>query len=813
MSHSEKYTPEQPHLHDAAGLILESSQTEAGNAEVVPEIRHPHPHIDPRQPRDGSEPKTNPPVFAWKPLAGASKYVLLIARDANFLDIFMHVRNLIEPVYLPIRAFPPGQYFWKWQVAALESSVFTFEITPQTIELEVPPVEDWLYRFFPKHPRIFIRPGQLEKLRAAFSGKRADDWQDLQQIAEKLLEENHEYPEPPFLPDRQADYSDWFAKWYEIMWTSRYFVKGAETLGLAYLVSGNRRYARAACERLASVAVWDPEGSSSIPHNDEAHMSVIWHGPQACDWVWDEFTKEERARVIVQFRQRGQLTFAHMHDLGSYGVTRFDSHAGREIVFLAMIALVFHEEIPEAKSWLEWLRPVLCGIWPVWAGDDGAWAEGPSYGLAYVEIMTMFASALKRGTGIDLYQRPFWRGHARWRQNCLPHYVEWIGFGDHTERWQSNWSKNADLVELIAFETGAPELLEYVSAVRNELPHCQQTPEEREMPGVVSQKFLFTEETGRDEAVRDTNQLHVFPDGGWAAFRTDLTDPEKDIALIFRSSPFGTVSHAHASNNDFVLHVAGKALVMPSGYYDGYGSNHHAHWVWHTKSHNCVTLSDAPQLLRSHDAVGGVIYPFENDQISYFCGVADASYADRAQRCRRHVIFLKRHSCFLMIDEFVARPGIVSSLQWNLHSWSPFQVDESQRFFQLEREGRSLTGYFLYHQNAFFSFAEGWDPPPMSSPKSSSQWLNQYHLRFTLNELVPQQTLAVVLCPAHARLPVAAPKTSRSGNTEVCQIEDDLILINSGSGIEFESFESENIALLVLDNLVYQVTDSGLVQN
>ena len=53
-------------------------------------------------------------------------------------------------------------------------------------------------------------------------------------------------------------------------------------------------------------------------------------------------------------------------------------------IFLALIGLVFHEHIAAARQWLAWLRPVLCGIWPIWAGDDGAWAEGPSYGLAYV---------------------------------------------------------------------------------------------------------------------------------------------------------------------------------------------------------------------------------------------------------------------------------------------------------------------------------------------------------------------------------------------------------------------------------------------
>ena len=54
----------------------------------------------------------------------------------------------------------------------------------------------------------------------------------------------------------------------------------------------------------------------------------------------------------------------------------------------------------------------MCGLWPSWAGDDGAWAQGPSYSLAYVTIMTMFASALKRGTGVDLYRLE--GGYVRW---------------------------------------------------------------------------------------------------------------------------------------------------------------------------------------------------------------------------------------------------------------------------------------------------------------------------------------------------------------------------------------------------------------
>ena len=48
---------------------------------MIEETRHPHPHVDPRQPRDASRPRTNPPVFAWKPGDVAGPFTLIVARD------------------------------------------------------------------------------------------------------------------------------------------------------------------------------------------------------------------------------------------------------------------------------------------------------------------------------------------------------------------------------------------------------------------------------------------------------------------------------------------------------------------------------------------------------------------------------------------------------------------------------------------------------------------------------------------------------------------------------------------------------------
>ena len=769
--------------------------------------RHPHRHLDPRQPRDKTRPGTNPPVFAWRPCEGHCRFRLRVARDAGMREVVLAVDDLTEPAFLPLEAFEPGDYFWQWSSGDEQSELFAFTIAPDSVRLEVPSSDEWLSRFPASHPRLFVRP---EDVRALRSRTDAPSTRAVASAADALLAEPHEMDEPPFLPDRRLDYEGWYGVWAPILWESRRFVSGAQTLGLAYLLTGDTRYARAACQRLVSVCRWDPEGSSHLSHNDEAHMSVLWYGPLACDWVWDQFTEGERRRVAEHFAHRGRITYEHMHDRGSYGITRFDSHAGREIVFLAMAAFVFHEDVPEARAWLEWLRPVLCGIWPIWAGDDGGWAEGISYGLAYVNIMTMFATALKAGTGVDLYRRPFWRGHASWRRWCYPPYAEWIGFGDHSERWREGWQANADLVDVIVRQTGCLEFADYAAAFRDEAERCPLRFAEDEgskgrRAAVNPQEALLPTPAGGLTASPQDHVLEVFPTVGWAAVRTALGDAEQDVAMVFRSSPYGAISHSHANNNDFILHAGGKVLVMPSGYYAGYGSAHHAQWVWHTKSHNCVTLSDAGQLMRSHDSTGCIEWPYEDARLAYLRGNADASYADRARRCRRHVIFLKRHACFLMVDEFEARPGIASAVQWNVHSWAQFDVDEPARCSRLSRADSALAGHVLFHQNGFFVETSGWQPEPQSL-KKNEQWLMQYHLRFSPDLCFDRLNLAVILCPSHAALSPPKVETRFVDHMEIAQIGDDLIVVAPAGRATHGGHQAEGPALVIADGYTYQVT-------
>lgn len=712
-------------------------------------IHYPHPHVDPRQPRQDSKARTNPPVFAWKPDPSQRKrqFRLQVGTDEKLKKRVLDEKDLADPVFLPEKALAPGTYYWRWSQGDAKSEVFRFKIPKSSVKLEVPSARDWLDCFSGEHPRFLFPEKPDANTLEVLRDQDPDSIQNLLESAEAELGKSHHMAEPPYKPDKEKDYQKFRKVQYTVMWGSRKFASGAKAMAMAYTLTGRQEFGKAAARRLASLAKWDPHGSTHLEANDEPHMSVIWHGALAADWCWDCFTKKQREAVIAQMRERAKITFECMHDRGQYGIERFDSHAGREIVFLANLLLIFHDHIPEAEDWLNWLRPTLCGIWPIWAEDDGAWAEGISYSLAYVEIMTIFASALKRSTGVDLYRRPFWKNYARWRQAMMPPYAEWIGFGDHSERWPQSWLRGADVVELIGRETATREFDFYFQELRREAESMPPTPPERAILNLTPQLLLCPLPKNPDPAPEQSRQdfLHSFPGAGWAAFRRNLKEADQDIALIFRSSPFGSVSHSHANNNDVAIHVAGKAMAIPTGYYAGYGSPHHGHWVWHTKSHNCVTLSGAPQLLRSPDSRGELLSHYEDEHIAYILGNADEGYQDRAQTCRRHLVFFKTENTFLLLDHFVAKPGMTSSFQWNFHSWYPFKVKEKTRQFSLTRQKRVLQGHILFQKDVFYSLTEGWDPPFSSGLQNTDQWYQQYHLRVTPTPYLDEVRFGVLL--------------------------------------------------------------------
>jgi hypothetical protein len=207
----------------------------------------------------------------------------------------------------------------------------------------------------------------------------------------------------------------------------------------------------------------------------------------------------------------------------------------------------------------------------------------------------------------------------------------------------------------------------------------------------------------------DLPQAAVFSDVGWAALHSHLGEPGRDAFLLFKSSPYGSVSHSHADQNSFSILKGGKALAIPSGYYGpSYGQPHHAEWTRQTKANNSVLVDGHGQIVRDAWARGRIV-DFENDQhMAYVCGDAAEAYGGKMTQFHRHILFV-RPALFVVLDELGAPQP--SRFQWLLHGLEEMVVDESVGTVSLSHEGASLKVRVSSPGGMKFSQTDVFDTP------------------------------------------------------------------------------------------------------
>jgi hypothetical protein len=179
-----------------------------------------------------------------------------------------------------------------------------------------------------------------------------------------------------------------------------------------------------------------------------------------------------------------------------------------------------------------------------------------------------------------------------------------------------------------------------------------------------------------------------FPSVGVSAFHSDLTSKDR-LTVLFRSSPYGSINHAHKDQNSFVIYNKGKILASDSGVTANYGHAHRLNWAKKTKAHNAITYTDANNVIGvgqefSQDAYGnekesGKILSYNNgaapgpslstaNQVKYdiVTGDATAAYGSaNVAKALRTLVYV-RPSTIVVIDQL--QHTTPRKWEYNLHT-------------------------------------------------------------------------------------------------------------------------------------------------
>ena len=253
----------------------------------------------------------------------------------------------------------------------------------------------------------------------------------------------------------------------------------------------------------------------------------------------------------------------------------------------------------------------------------------------------------------------------------------------------------------------------------------------------------------------------IFRGVGWAGLHSNLANADSDTFMLFKSSPYGSVSHSHGDQNGFAIMKGGTPLAIPSGHYGpSYGQPHHANWTRSTKANNCILVNGEGQVLRSDKASGNIVKFEDKKGYTYLLGDAAPAYVGKLTKCLRHILFL-RPGIFLMLDELEAPEE--STFQWMLHALEEMEIEGNQ--VVSTRKNARLSSWVSSSDGLKFSQTDKFDTPFNEGipEEFHSEKPNHWHVTAETKKKSKICRIAAVLAVDHKTNPIKTELNEKGG--------------------------------------------------
>ena len=666
------------------------------------------------RPAAGAVSQVNPPSFSWRPEKEMT-WEIQCAGDAKFKKVEYRAKNLKFNVHCPPRTFKPGTYTWRYRGKDRDGRYTnwgrarTFTIAGDAVAMPLPGREKLMSRIPNTHPRLFVHPEDLRRLRKLARGKMKQEYNKLVSECERLLARPSPTKEPPTYPKGLARGSE---RWREIWWGNRTYtiraLNGAATLAFTRLLGGQEKYGLEAKRILLECAKWDPKGSTGYRYNDEAGMPYNYYFSRTYTFVNDLLSEREKRICREVMKVRGDEMYRHLCPRHLW--RPYSSHSNRAWHFLGEVGIAFLGEVEGAEDWVWFAANVFFNVYPAWCDDDGGWHEGVSYWSSYIGRFTWWADVMRAAMGIDAYDKPYFSKAGYYPIYLMPPGKVSGGFGDGANRKRA--SSLVPLMSQLAAQAGNG--------------HWQWYVEQMGGPAVLSGYIGFLRGALPKVETKSPDDLPVsklFSDTGQAYLNTTLKDAGQDVQVIFKSSPMGTQSHGNAGNNSFVLWAYGQRLLIRTGRYYNYGGPHHRDWMWSTRSVNNITVNGRGQRKRTADARGRIVAFETTPSMDVVVGEAGGAYEPPAlDRFTRAIIFVKPE-LVVVYDRLEAREP--STFEYWLHAIEKIGV-QNQHSIRVRNDDVVCDIDFLTPSGLTFKQTDQYDPNPRPYIK-----LREWHLTAT----------------------------------------------------------------------------------
>ncbi|MEQ9289619.1 MAG: DUF4962 domain-containing protein [Cyclobacteriaceae bacterium] len=677
----------------------------------------------------------NSPHFMWSPVyskkTGANSYEwddgfqyrVRISKDREFKDATTISSEVQDWTFFnPHKKLEKG--VWYWQYAEVDrqkgqerwSEAIKFEIDGNEREFVTPDPDVFTQRIPMSHPRFLATKDEIGKLNFPEEKKSSFLINMDRKIGEKFPE-TLIYNDGKVLDRKKKELNDKnYHRYVDKATKEKYrpHVQQAIYFIKAFLITGDQKYEKEVLRRYFYLKEQYNDINKAGLTNDFTKGYYYSLVTNVFDVFYENLEEDERRYMLDILVENQNETYHHFL---YYSVTELmSSHKWQHHIrnfFTTSISLLHHT--PEAEKWTKYIYDLWTIRAPTGSLDDGAWVAGNGYMGANIESLFVMPFLLSKYSGVDYFEDPWYKNVPAYLFLTSPVGHIAGGFGDNAD------TKITPTISLV----GA------LNDVKNN-GYSQAYIELDEKFGTGYLKSRQTIDKGGniywfqnqslnfDKGEIDSQPLQrarVFRDAGIAAMHTNIREPDENLMLSFRSSPFGVSGHAHACQNTFNIQYGGEPLFFRSGYYSS-GLDHHSLQSYrHTRAHNGI-LVDGIGTSMFADGYGWIPRFIDSENISYVMGDASNAYDGTMARdehrekgefwkvdftpengfgkpgvkkFRRHVTLL-RPDIIVIYDELEAAKPVTWS--WLIHSKDTLAQHQDNSLYTENQKGKGLLNLF-----------------------------------------------------------------------------------------------------------------------
>ena len=291
---------------------------------------------------------------------------------------------------------------------------------------------------------------------------------------------------------------------------------------------------------------------------------------------------------------------------------------------LTMAAFSVYGELPEADIWTDYCYNVWLARFPG-LNKDGGWHNGDSYFTVNTRTLIEVPYFYSRLTGFDYFSDPWYENNVMYTIFQQPPFSKSGGNGSSHQNVARPNSIRIGYLDALAKLTGNTYAADFVRRTLVKEPDYMKKALLNKPGDLAWFRLQCNKPLPEGPGLTALPWGYVFPETGLASFQTNWDRVGSNAMWSFRSSPYGSTSHALANQNAFNTFYGGKPIFYSSGHHIEFTDAHSMLCHRATRGHNTILINGMGQRI-GVEGYGWIPRYYAGEKIGYVLGDASNAY-------------------------------------------------------------------------------------------------------------------------------------------------------------------------------------------